>query len=295
MSMRIIQGTVVIVGKNPDGDSIRFQPDDPSLFDDLYRRHLMKFTRQDGSIQLRLEGIDTPETHYGSNSQPYGAIARDALLELLGYRLGDIQFANSGVVTDDGDQEVRVTIATSGADANGRPISLLYKQNDAPAASGTDLIVTPAHTDASMNLAMLRAGHAYPGLYTSMSLPLRKHFRAAAKAARAAARGLWPTDSTEEFPLRSHADIEPPSGALIMPKLFRRSVDFIKAVMGGFDGNLSDWLEARSGGSRPENDLVLLNDGTPNALEVPFSSLIGQRNSRVVFSADVCDIAFVEK
>jgi len=32
-------------------------------------------------VQLRLEGIDTPETHYGPHAQPLGDRARDWLLE----------------------------------------------------------------------------------------------------------------------------------------------------------------------------------------------------------------------
>ena len=39
-----------------------------------------------GSVQLRLEGIDAPELHYGTTSQPRGATARDALLTWLGVR-----------------------------------------------------------------------------------------------------------------------------------------------------------------------------------------------------------------
>ena len=113
--MRIIHGAFLIQGKSPDGDSIRFVPDDPTLFDDLYRRHRMKFSA-DGSIQLRLEGIDTPETHYGVQAQPYGETARDALLTALGYKVDKIKFGNGGVVSNDGGQSPRGAIATSGAD-----------------------------------------------------------------------------------------------------------------------------------------------------------------------------------
>jgi endonuclease YncB( thermonuclease family) len=98
MTMRMIYGSLVILAKSPDGDSIRFLPDNPALFDDLYRRHRMKFSPSDGSIQLRLEGIDTPETHYGSAAQPFGDTARDALLTGLGYDVTQIQFGNAGVV-----------------------------------------------------------------------------------------------------------------------------------------------------------------------------------------------------
>ena len=38
-----------------------------------------------------------------------------------------------------------------------------------------------------------------------------------------------------------------------------------------------------------------LCDGTPQAVEVPFSTLIGQRNASATFDVDVRSIAFVEK
>ncbi len=295
MTMRIIHGAFALLGKSPDGDSIRFIPDDPSLFEDLYRSHKMTFTKTDGSIQLRLEGIDTPETHYGKEAQPLGDAARDALLTELGYDLSQITVGASGVVTADGGQVVRGAIATTGADANGRPISFVFTIANAPGDDGDDVFITEAHVRASANLKLITDGHAYPGLYTSMWLKLRKVFRQEAVAARAASRGIWPHDASGDFRLMTQEDIGP-DGALIMPKLFRRSTDYLSDVAKGvFAGNLSDWLRDKSGGSRPENDLVLLNDGTANAVEVPFSELVQQFNANVSFTPDVCTIAFVEK
>ena len=74
----------MVVGKQPDGDSIRFVPDTPDLLEDLRRGWRVRRS-SDGSVQLRLEGIDAPETHYGALAQPLGARARDALLELCGF------------------------------------------------------------------------------------------------------------------------------------------------------------------------------------------------------------------
>ena len=42
---KIIRGTLVPVGRQPDGDSIRFRADRPVLFADIYRGHRIKPAR----------------------------------------------------------------------------------------------------------------------------------------------------------------------------------------------------------------------------------------------------------
>src|SRR5439155_6218422 len=74
-----ITGNLVIVGKEPDGDSVRFVPDKPASLRRLRRQHKIVPAR-DGSVQLRFEAVDAPETHYGTAAQPLGADARNQLL-----------------------------------------------------------------------------------------------------------------------------------------------------------------------------------------------------------------------
>lgn len=79
---------------------------------------------------------------------------------------------------------------------------------------------------------------------------------------------------------------------MILPKLFRRCTDYLKAVEAGFLGNLEDWmLDISSTPSRNENDRVLIN----GSIEVNLSDLIEQRNSQIAFQADPLDVVFVEK
>src|SRR5689334_19983190 len=81
-----IHGRLLIVGYEPDGDSVRFLADDPTLFKRLQRGYKIRRSPRDGSVQLRLEAIDAPELHYGSAAQPDGDTARDWLLDELGFR-----------------------------------------------------------------------------------------------------------------------------------------------------------------------------------------------------------------
>lgn len=111
-----------------------------------------------------------------------------------------------------------------------------------------------------------------------------------ASQARDSCKGVWELDATSEFVLEDQGSISP-GGQLILPKLFRRYTDYLKTVNKGFKGNLVDWLIWVSAGSRNENDRVVVS----NYLEVDFSSLIEQRNKKIVFKADLLDIMFVEK
>src|SRR5690348_6845906 len=80
-----IHGRLVIVGYQPDGDSVRFIASKPDLFAELKRGYKIRKSPRDGSVQLRLEGIDAPELHYGNAAQPQGDTARDWLLDQLGF------------------------------------------------------------------------------------------------------------------------------------------------------------------------------------------------------------------
>ena len=58
-SLLALRGELVVVGKQPDGDSIRFVPDSPALLRRLRRADRVRVS-SDGSVQLRLDGIDRP-------------------------------------------------------------------------------------------------------------------------------------------------------------------------------------------------------------------------------------------
>lgn len=284
---RLIPGTFVVVGKEPDGDSVRFVADDLDLLFELRNGYRVKPTKSDGSVQLRFEGVDAPELHYGKDAQPLGAEARDALLDWMGFR--NLQFDGTKVTSAD-PGEVRGAILSKAAEANGRPVSWVFLEADAPAGESGDWVALTSEVLANtMNHRLLESGMAYFTVYTST--PLRRDLRRIAKAARDADAGVWAVDCTDQFVLENQDSIGP-GGQLILPKLFRRSTDYLKDVAkGAFDGNLDEWLAWKSQGSRSENDKVVL----PNRTEVPLSALVNQRNRTIAFQADILDVVFVEK
>ncbi|MBE9019141.1 thermonuclease family protein [Chroococcidiopsidales cyanobacterium LEGE 13417] len=284
-----IKGKFVIADKEPDGDSVRFIADDSDLYQELQRNYRIKPSR-DRSVQLRFEGIDAPEVHYGRYAQPLGDETRDFLLKKMGF--AKIEFQGDRVQSADPDT-ISGVILTQAADVNGRPISYaLIGKNAAKLENGDWTQVEPELLRQTLNFLMMAEGRAYYTVYTSTPRSHRQILREAALAAREKDLGVWAADSTSIFRLVDFDSITPPNGQLILPKLFRRCTDYLKAVADGYSGNLADWLEGVSlQRSRNENDAVIIRDRT----QVSLSSLIEQYNSQIAFQEDLLDITFVEK
>ncbi|HEY1367151.1 MAG TPA: thermonuclease family protein [Gaiellaceae bacterium] len=286
-----IKGKLVIVGKEPDGDSVRFVADNPSHYAELRNGHRARVTKSDGSVQLRFEGVDAPELHYGTDAQPLGEKARDQLLRWIGFT--NVEYATGTTrVTAAEPASVRAAILSKAVERNGRPVAFVLLDADAQdLSSGEWTDIDARLIGKTLNARLLESGMAYYTVYTST--PLRSTLRSLASRARRAnqgqGRGVWRADCTHDFTLVDQASIGP-EGQLVLPKLFRRCTDYLKAVDNGFDGNLAEWIVAVSATTRSENDPVVLADGT----EVRLADLLRQMNSSIVFQPDLLDIAFVE-
>lgn len=288
---RVIRGEFVVLGKKPDGDSVRFLAANPDNYQGLQRADRIDPSTVDGSVQLRFEGVDAPETHYGSAAQPLGDAARDALLAWMGFASLQYSATNPGEVVAATPTTIPAAILSKAVDPNGRPIAYALLDADAAGLDDGDWVWVDAPILArTLNRRLLAEGHAYYTVYTSTPRGHREYLRGVAADSRAAGLGLWPIDMTKEWTLETQASIAP-GGQLILPKLFRRCTDYLKAVDRGFVGNLTDWLLANATGSRSEDDHVLIC-GT---VEVPLSVLLTQRNRRIRFAPDVLDVVFVEK
>jgi endonuclease YncB( thermonuclease family) len=286
-----IRGRLVVVGKEPDGDSVRFIAEHPEHYRQLKNAHRID-PSADGSVQLRFEGVDAPELHYGSAAQPLGREARDQLLAWIGF--SDLDYAPPGEtrVTSATPESVPAFILSQAAEVNGRPVSyLLLEEQAAPAQDGAWTLVDRPMLDRTLNARLLQEGVAYPTVYSSTPVGHRAHLRTLATEAREKAAGVWAIDASAGFVLDDQASIGP-EGQLILPKLFRRATDYLRARDGGFQGNLADWLlQVSASPSRNENDQVVVCGG----IEVHLSDLLLQANRTVRFQADLLDVVFVEK
>jgi hypothetical protein len=288
----LISGRFVIVGKEPDGDSVRFVAEDPDLYAQLRNGHRVRVSK-DGSVQLRFEGVDAPELHYGIFAQDLGAKARDELLKWMGF--SSIVFKPGSTMVESGKPDsVPGAILSKAVEVNGRPVSFVLLEAAAKGLKNAATVQLDRQLlQSTLNWRLLQTGMAYYTVYTST--PLRDELRSVALRARQAkaghGKGVWAVDASSEFRLVDQDSIGP-KGALILPKLFRRCTDYLKAVGGGFSGNLADWIISTSTTPhRNENDAVVL----PGGVEVHLSDLISQRNATIVFQPDLLDIVFVEK
>jgi len=74
MNYLLIKGTLHVVGYSPDGDSMMFKAANPAVWAGLQSENKPlfeeKLTKENGAVQLRLQGIDALETHYSPESLP---------------------------------------------------------------------------------------------------------------------------------------------------------------------------------------------------------------------------------
>ena len=202
MPLFVIPGTYRIKNASPDGDSVRFYPDDPDVWT---RTKIEAKPNAQGGVQLRLDAIDALETHYTPPHASHqwrqprecgdGAAAR--LLDLLGFR--DVERNERGIVTSSTPDERPGYLLTRFADVYGRAVSLIYSgaRRGRTGADGSAHIEV-AELRRSVNYRLLAAGLVYPTFYSKLYVDFREALADATREARAAGKGLWPEDSTTD-------------------------------------------------------------------------------------------------
>lgn len=287
-AFRVIKGAFVIIGKQPDGDSVRFIPDRPSLLGTLRGGNRIR-TSSDGSVQLRFEAIDAPEVHFGSASQPLGKESRDTLLRLMGF--SNVRYTSGGLqVSASTPERVRGAILSAAAESNGRPVSYVLLERDTTALrDGSSIAVDSALLVRTMNYAMLENGMTYLTVYDTTPAAHRAIMQSVAQIARQARRGVWARDKTNDFTLENASSVGP-NGQLILPKLFRRVTSYLTdRSKGKYGGSLPGWIVwASRQPQRNENDPVQLANGAKTTL----NQLVTQQGTRVRFKPDLLEIVF---
>lgn len=238
MPFLLIKGTFHIVGYQPDGDSIRFRADNPGVWPWFTKQPVALNARQ--HAQLRIEGIDTLETHYENQHQPLKFAKAATKFLLAGLGIKSVKFTASGLGVKSARDGTRGYIVSDKAEGNGRPVSFVFA-GDCAEADGAEITLAPPRVVTSLNHQLARAGLAYPTYYSSLAPELRDPLTAAVTLARAAGAGLWPRDKT-----LTGANLSSlwwiTSREIILPKLFRRTVVHLGA--GGTIATLPAFLAA---------------------------------------------------
>lgn len=217
MGFTLIKGKFRPWAGLPDGDSVRFEPNDPDILENLEGKTPVLGTGPEtqGTVQLRLEGIDAIEK---AATRPLSVDAKENLWKLINY---DPESDADSKRNPKGYILARMT-----DDRSGRPICFIYA-GTTPTRDGTDVFLDEALLRGSVNYQQALAGYAYPLYYNTLFASLRDEFTAAIDRAKAQGRGYWPFDKTQTgVRVRSKEElreIDP-----IWPKLWRRMEEWFR-------------------------------------------------------------------
>ena len=224
MPFTLIKGAFRVVGTSPDGDSIRFFPDNMALINALPGP--APITRP--FVQLRLEGIDSLETHYAARHQPL-ELANSATERLLAFvGIGDVVWDARHTTIIAASDDTRGWILAREREKNNRPVAFVFA-GKAKAADGSAAFLDRKMLRKSFNHLALAEGLAYPTFYQGLFAELRRELTDASMAARDKRRPLWTADRTNlGFDAKTLAVIM--DDVPILPKLFRRLSDYMAAT-----------------------------------------------------------------
>ncbi|MBL7727433.1 MAG: hypothetical protein JNM68_07110 [Dinghuibacter sp.] len=228
MPFTLIKGKFMPGTGLPDGDSVRFKPNNPKLLNELegVKAKLAKGGNTMGSVQLRFEGIDAIEK---GATKPLSVLAKENMLKLIGYDSGTNPEPEGYVLA-------RMT------DPNGRPLAYVFAGSTAR-TDGSDVFLDAATLGTSVNYKQMLAGFAYPMYYNTLFAVLREKFNQALNMAKQHNRGYWSVDKTllgvSVTDKSSLATINP-----VWPKIWRRLEEFLED-QNSLD-TFSDWLQQKN-------------------------------------------------
>lgn len=223
MPFIMIKGTYHVVGYSPDGDSIRFQADHPEHWALLSGPTVELNAR--GHAQLRIEAIDTLETHYQGFHQPL-TLANAALKFLLqALNIKNVKFDATRSKVISAQDGTRGYILARKAEKNHRPVAFVFA-GEAPEDDGSSVFLPADRVESSVNYRTTLAGLAYPTYYSGLFPDLRQKITTAVAQARQKKLGVWLKDhTTAGFRVTSISSVT--DREIILPKLFRRLVNFM--------------------------------------------------------------------
>ena len=264
MGFRLVKGRFAPRLGRPDGDSVRFIPNNLSLLHGLKGKGIKIYSNQDErSVQLRYEGVDTMEK---AAATPWSSDATQANLRLIG---------GTG---DPGQADSLGYILTRRVGPNRRPISFVYAGNSTE-RDGKDVFLDVSRMNESVNIELLREGHSYPMFYNTLFADLREAMADSVIRARKEKKGVWADDQTRsgvQFTGKTSLATMPP----VFPKLWRRLAKWASSHNGiiGF----KEWL---SQSNEPIEIIYRAHDGQ-------FEDVVGTSEDRVWMTEWPKDLKF---
>jgi len=235
-------------GPEPDGDTLKFLPDNRELIENLPRANRPPRFTKNNITTIRFEGIDALESHFPIEGETYhqrmdlAIKARDVLLDYAGF--GQVTFfaETPNKVQTVENHPVRGYLLSNGLDTYGRTIAFVFT-GDFSGVDGSSIFVEPRMLNTSLNMMMLKNGHAYPAFYLSLPPDLRDHLKVIVTKVRKESAGLWKYAAgsvNKSAEITNAAELQE---LVIWPKLFRRIAAFYQNGETNL-GSLDTWLRA---------------------------------------------------
>lgn len=248
----------------PDGDTVKFIVDTPSLVKKLPKfGGLSAKINKSGGVNLRLEIIDALETHYPTDrgrgpevqqSQELAFAARDTLLELLGF--SEVKFNQDSTVKSAKALSVTGFILANGIENNGRVVGFAFAGDRPPKPDGKRIRLDAKLMENSANGQLLKQGLAYATLYKTLPHDLIIHSREIARAARKKKLGVFGAEDVGVSKSALIEDLAALQELVLLPKLFRRLAEFFVATEGSLS-EFDNWVRD----DRNRDDSLILPSG----------------------------------
>jgi hypothetical protein len=229
-------------GPQPDGDTIRFEPNNLQLLYALPRFSGRAPDVRSRGINVRYECIDALETHFDGTHQneALGFAARDTNLALIGYTHVVFFDDNPNVVLSVDADPLSGYVIANGIESNGRLLGLTYV-GAPPADDGVSFFLDAATLNQSVNAQLVAAGLAYVEPYDTMPIDLVNRMRAIVLGARSAGVGVFAVESVGVGKSATMTSLNDVQGLVMWPKLFRRLATYFREGHDGLSG-FDSWI-----------------------------------------------------
>lgn len=245
-------------GPQPDGDTIRFEPDNVQLLYALPRFSGRPPDIRSGGINVRYEGIDALETHFQGSHQneEWGRAARDRNLALLGYTNVEFFPDHPNIISSVDVDPLRGYVIANGIESNGRLVGLVYAGTPT-VNDGERIFVDEPMLDRSVNAQLVQEGLVYVEPYDTMPIALVNRLRAIMRSARSAGAGFLGAEDVSVGASAAIPSLAAAQDLIMWPKLFRRLVTYFQEGIIGLSG-FDAWIREDPVG---RDDTLRLPDG----------------------------------
>ena len=285
MPFTLIKGTYHVLNYSPDGDSIRFMPTNSALIRTLSGPAPKINAR--GHVQLRIEAMDTLETHYsppsggGALNQPL-ALAHAARTALINFvKITNVVWSENGNTVVSAQDGTLGYILARSVEKYGRPIAFVFA-GSAPEADGASVMLDEQRMKQSFNYQALAQGLAYPTYYKGLFFDLRTALTNAVVQARKQKLGVHRYDITSTTGIVVSSLSVITTDRPIMPKLFRRMSEYLVNV-----GSIKGFKQKLAMAREPVYDLRQQNF-------THFDTFIEQKGERIKLTRRPEELIFDE-